>query len=140
MIYGLHEGLRVLLEEGLQSRFERHIYHEKALIAGIKAMGLELYVEHEQKLPVVTCITVPNGINADAVRSFMLTHFGVEIASSFGPLHGKIWRIGSMGYSCRKENILFALSALEATLLFQGAAIESGTGVQAALKYYEARE
>ncbi|MBM7837800.1 (S)-ureidoglycine-glyoxylate aminotransferase [Alkalihalobacillus xiaoxiensis] len=138
MIYGLHEGLRVLLEEGLQSRFERHIYHEKALIAGIKAMGLELYVEHEQKLPVVTCVTVPNEIDADAVRSFMLTHFGVEIASSFGPLHGKIWRIGSMGYSCRKENILFALSALEATLLFQGAAIESGKGVQAALRYYEA--
>ncbi|WP_078395072.1 pyridoxal-phosphate-dependent aminotransferase family protein [Shouchella patagoniensis] len=137
MIYGLHEGLRILLDEGLESRFTRHLYHEKALISGIKAMGLQLYVEHEHKLPVVTCITVPDGIDADAVRAFMLTHFGVEIASSFGPLHGKIWRIGSMGYSCRKENVLFTLSALEAALLYKGAPIQSGKALQAALSYYD---
>ncbi|RQW20206.1 alanine--glyoxylate aminotransferase family protein [Bacillus sp. C1-1] len=137
MIYGLHEGLRILLDEGLENRFERHIFHEKALMAGIKAMGLDLFVEHEYKLPVVTCIAVPNGVDADAVRSFMLTHFGVEIASSFGPLHGKIWRIGSMGYSCRKENVLFALSALEAALLYKEVPVHSGKAVQAALAYYE---
>lgn len=137
MIYGLHEGLRILLKEGLDERFNRHKYHEKALKAGIKAMGLDLYVEHEHKLPVVTCISVPPGVNADEIRAFMLTHFGVEIASSFGPLHGKIWRVGSMGYSCRKENVLFVLAALEAALLYKGATVQTGRSIQAALAYYE---
>ncbi|MNG24388.1 Purine catabolism protein PucG [compost metagenome] len=67
----------------------------------------------------------------------LLQQFGIEIASSFGPLHGKIWRIGTMGYSCRKENILFVLAALEAVLIRHNASIEIGKGVQAALDVYE---
>lgn len=140
MLYALHEGLTLLLEEGLPHRFARHAYHEKALIAGLTAMGLELFVTHEHKLPMVTCVCVPEGIEADHVRAFMLHHFGVEIASSFGPLHGKIWRIGTMGYSCRKENILFVLAALEAALIYNGATVETGKAVQAALVYYEQKK
>ena len=116
MQYALREGLRIILEEGLENRFARHKLNERALVAGIKAMGLDLFGDEKHKLPVVTAIEIPKGIDGDEVRSMMLEDFEVEIASSFGPLHGKIWRIGTMGYSSRKKNILHVLSALEARL------------------------
>ena len=137
MLYALHEGLRIVLEEGLEQRFKRHQLHEKALIAGIKGMGLELFGDAGSKLPTVTCIKIPDGMEAESVRSMMLNDFGVEIASSFGPLHGKIWRIGTMGYSSRKENVLFALASLEAALIRHGAKIPAGEGIQASLNVYE---
>lgn len=137
MLYALHEGLRIVLEEGLEQRFKRHKLHEKALIAGIEGMGLELFGDARSKLPTVTCIKIPDGIEAESVRSMMLNDFGVEIASSFGPLHGKIWRIGTMGYSCRKENVLFALASLEAALIRHGAKVNAGQALQASLNAYE---
>lgn len=137
MLYALREGLRVLLEEGLEERFERHKLHEQALIAGIRGMGLELFNDFDWKLPVVTCIKIPAGVDGESVRSLLLNQFGIEIASSFGPLHGQIWRIGTMGYSCRKENVLFVLAALEAVLIRHKASIAIGKGVQEALDVYE---
>ena len=104
---------------------------------GLKAMGLELFNDVAWKLPMVTCINIPSGIDGESVRKMMLDQFGIEIASSFGPVQGKIWRIGTMGYSCRKENILFALCALEAVLIRHGAQIQVGKGLQAALDVYE---
>ncbi|MCG3057097.1 alanine--glyoxylate aminotransferase family protein, partial [Escherichia coli] len=77
------------------------------LVAGIKAMGLSLFGDEISKLTPVTCVMIPNGINGEDVRSTLLDQFGIEIASSFGPLHGKIWRIGTMGYSCRQDNVLY---------------------------------
>ncbi|MER2060470.1 MAG: alanine--glyoxylate aminotransferase family protein [Niallia sp.] len=136
MLYALHEGLRIVLEEGMENRFARHQYHEQALIEGIKGMGLELFGDKRWKLPTVTCIKVPEGIDAESVRSMMLQQFGVEIASSFGPLHGKIWRIGAMGYSCRKENVLFVLASLEACLIRHGVKLPSGQALQATLDFY----
>ncbi|WFA04485.1 alanine--glyoxylate aminotransferase family protein [Bacillus sp. HSf4] len=136
MLYGLREGARLVLEEGLSERFKRHRLHEAALIEGIKATGLDLFVEGEKKLATVTCVKVPDQIDADQVRRMMLADFGVEIASSFGPLHGRIWRIGTMGYSCRKENVLFTLAALEAVLLQTGASVLPGKALQAALSFY----
>ncbi|MDQ0245493.1 (S)-ureidoglycine-glyoxylate aminotransferase [Bacillus fengqiuensis] len=137
MLYALREGLRIVLQEGLEARFERHRLHERALVAGLEGMGLKLFGEKKWKLPTVTCVQVPEGINADEVRSMLLSEFGVEIASSFGPLHGKIWRIGTMGYSCRKENILFVLAAFEAVLIRRGVAVHAGRALQAALDTYE---
>ncbi|MET1031101.1 pyridoxal-phosphate-dependent aminotransferase family protein [Domibacillus tundrae] len=136
MLYALREGLRILLEEGLEERFARHVFHEKALMAGIEAMGLELFGRRDVKLPTVTCIKVPEGVEADSVRNMLLTEFGIEIASSFGPLHGKIWRIGTMGYSCRRENVLAVLGALEAALIRHGVQVHRGEAVQAALDCY----
>lgn len=138
MIYALREGLRLVLEEGIYERFGRHQYHEKALIEGIKGMGLELYGDPECKLPTVTCVKIPDGVDGDSVRQFMLEQFGVEIASSFGPLQGEIWRIGTMGYSCRKENILKVLQALEAALIRHGYEPNRGKAVEASLDFYEA--
>lgn len=137
MLYALREGLRLVLEEGLDARFARHLLHEKALIAGLTAMGLELYGDASCKLTVVTCVLIPEGIDGESVRTMLLNRFGIEIASSFGPLKGRIWRIGTMGYSCRENNVLRLLGALEAVLLRHGCKLPCGLGVQAALDVYE---
>lgn len=136
MLYGLREGLRLVLEEGLEERFTRHRLHERALVAGLEAMGLELYGDDSCKLPVVTCVSIPVGVDGEAVRSQLLADFGIEIASSFGQLKGLIWRIGTMGYSCRKSNVLLTLAALEAVLSIHGAVITMGESVQSALAVY----
>ncbi|WP_141603725.1 pyridoxal-phosphate-dependent aminotransferase family protein [Terrilactibacillus laevilacticus] len=136
MNYALREGLRLILEEGLEARFQRHKLHEKALVAGIEAMGLTLFGDPTCKMPTVTCVNVPKGVDPDAVRNTLLNEFGIEIAGSFGSLQGKIWRIGTMGYSCRKENVLFVLAGLEATLIQQGFAVKRGEALQAALQIY----
>lgn len=138
MLYALREGLRIVLEEGLDNRFARHKLHEKALVAGIEAMGLELYGDRQAKMPVVTAVQIPDGIDGESVRAMLLKEFEIEIASSFGPLKGKIWRIGTMGYSCRKKNVLHVLAALEAVLIRHKAKINCGAAVQAALDVYQA--
>lgn len=137
MLYALREGLRLVLEEGLEARHTRHRFHEHALAAGLAAMGLELYGDAESKLAVVTCVLIPPGIDGESVRSMLLNHFGIEIASSFGPLQGRIWRIGTMGFSCRENNVLRLLGALEAVLVRHGYAVPAGEAVQAALDVYE---
>lgn len=137
MIYGLHEGLRLMLNEGLDQAYARHRLNDEAIVAGITAMGLGVYGDRETKMPTVTPILVPEGIDSEAVRSLLLTQFGVEIASSFGPLQGKVWRIGNMGFSSRQENVLHVLGALEAALLYYGAKIERGAAVQSALEVYK---
>ncbi|WEG14887.1 alanine--glyoxylate aminotransferase family protein [Pullulanibacillus sp. KACC 23026] len=136
MVYALHEGLQLVLAEGLEQRFTRHRFHEKALIAGLEAMGLHLFGDPEHKLPCVTCVEIPDGVDGESVRRLLLDSFGIEIASSFGPLHGKIWRIGTMGYSCRKENVLAVLAGLEAVLIRHSASVNRGEALQAALDVY----
>ncbi|MGF9696319.1 pyridoxal-phosphate-dependent aminotransferase family protein [Paenibacillus sp. MABNR03] len=140
MLYGLHEGLRILLQEGLDARFQRHRINERALVAGIQGMGLQLYGDLSSKLPVVTCINIPDGIDGESVRSMLLEDFGIEIASSFGPLKGKIWRIGTMGFSCQRKNVLHVLGALEAVLLRHRHGLPAGEAVQAALDVYAGKE
>lgn len=140
MLYGLYEGLRLILEEGLEERFERHRLNERALVKGIEAMGLSLFGDAEHKLPTVTCVNIPEGVDGDSVRSMLLDEFGIEIASSFGPLHGKIWRIGTMGYSCQQRNVLLTLASLEAVLLRHKVKLHVGEGVQAALDVYQNKE
>ncbi|RPK31572.1 pyridoxal-phosphate-dependent aminotransferase family protein [Paenibacillus xylanexedens] len=140
MLYGLHEGLRILLQEGLEARFQRHLVNERALVAGIQGMGLQLYGDRSSKLPVVTCITIPEGIDGESVRSMLLNDFSIEIASSFGPLKGQIWRIGTMGFSCQRKNVLHVLGALEAVLLRHRHVLPAGEAVQAALDVYAGKE
>lgn len=136
MIYALHEGLRLLVNEGIENSYKRHLLNDEAIQAGIKAMGLDIYGDIDTKMPTVTPVLIPKGIDGEGVREMLLNEFGVEIASSFGPLNGKVWRIGNMGYSSRKENVLQVLGAFEASLIYQGADIAVGKGVQAALQVY----
>lgn len=136
MLYALREGLRLTLEEGLVNRFARHALHESALVAGLLGMGLELFGDPSCKMPMVTCVRIPPGVDGESVRTMLLEHFGLEIASSFGPLKGRIWRIGTMGYSCSKRNVLLALGALEAALLRHGVSLPPGEALQAAMDVY----
>src|SRR5699024_2588407 len=118
MLYALREGLRVIQEEGIDNRIERHTKNGNALAVGLKVMGVELFGSEANKMPVVNIVKVPEGVNEADVRKTMLDEFGIEIAGAFGPLKGKVWRIGSMGYSSRKNNILRLLGAFESTLTY----------------------
>lgn len=136
MLYALREGVRLVLEEGLEARFARHKLHERALVGGLQAMGLQLYGSPDCKMAVVTCIQIPAGADGESIRTMLLEQFGIEIASSFGPLKGKIWRIGTMGFSCSKKNVLHLLGALEAVLLRHQVSVHTGKAVQEALDIY----
>ncbi|MCP5152163.1 MAG: alanine--glyoxylate aminotransferase family protein [Ectothiorhodospiraceae bacterium] len=137
MLYAARECARLVLQEGLDARLRRHQRVGAALVAGLRAMELELFGDLEHKMPNVTGVVIPPGVVGDAVRGGMLEHFGIEIGTSFGPLHGKIWRIGTMGYTCRKENVLRCLGALEAMLRQAGHRCPPGAGVDAALDAFE---
>lgn len=137
MQYAVHEALRCILLEGLEARFARHNLNNKALTAGLQAMGMKIFGDLEHKMPVVTAIEIPEGVDGKSVRAQLIEDFGIEIATSFGPLDGKIWRIGNMGYSSQKRNILLTLGALEAVLMQHKVKIPAGDAVAAALEVYK---
>jgi alanine-glyoxylate transaminase / serine-glyoxylate transaminase / serine-pyruvate transaminase len=116
MIYGLHEALRIVAEEGLAERWERHRETAEMLWAGLSNLGVECHVAHEHRCPSLTTALVPEGIDAEAVRRFLLTRYNIEIGGCFGPLAGKAWRIGLMGHNARRENVALLLAAMEAGL------------------------
>jgi (S)-ureidoglycine-glyoxylate aminotransferase len=136
MLYAARECARIALAEGLDARFARHALHSRALVAGLQALQLAIFGDARHKMPNVTGVHIPDGVNGDAVRAALLEDFGIEIGTSFGPLHGRIWRIGTMGYGCRKDNVLACLAALEPTLRRHGHAAPPGAGVDAALAVY----
>jgi (S)-ureidoglycine-glyoxylate aminotransferase len=136
MLYAARECARLTMLEGLEPRFERHALASRAMTAGLTAMGLALFGDQANKMPNVTGVHVPQGITGDHVRSAMLENFGIEIGTSFGPLHGKIWRIGTMGYACTKANVLLCLSALEASLRQHGYSGPWGAAVDTALEVF----
>jgi (S)-ureidoglycine-glyoxylate aminotransferase len=137
MLYAAREALRLALEEGLDARFARHRLASEALCAGLRAMDLELFGDLRHKMPNVTGVVVPKGVAADGVRQMMLNDFGIEIGTSFGPLHGKIWRIGTMGYNARPDAVLATLGAFEAVLAGAGYKLPRGAAVDAARAAYE---
>jgi len=138
LIYAMREALRAVLEEGLPARWERHRTNQQALVAGLEAMGLELFVSNPaDRLVTVTAVKVPAGIEDGSARAQLLDEFHIEIAGGLGPLKGKIWRIGLMGYSCQKTNVLIFLAALEKTLSDQGFRLPAGAATAAALNSYQ---
>lgn len=137
LIYALREAMRIVMEEGLQTRWERHRVNQQALAAGVEAMGMELLAKNPaDRLATVTAILVPDGINDVKVRDQLLEEFNIEIAGGLGPMKGKIWRVGLMGHCSQKTNVLLFLAALEKTLLEQGYRVGSGAGVGAAVQSY----
>jgi alanine-glyoxylate transaminase/serine-glyoxylate transaminase/serine-pyruvate transaminase len=138
LIYAMREALRLVLEEGLEARWERHAQNQQALIAGLEAMGLKLYVTNPaDRLVTVTAVNIPDGVDDRKLRQQLLDEFNIEIAGGLGPVKGKIWRVGLMGYSCQKPNVLLFLAALEKTLLDQGVRVPAGAGVAAAIHSYQ---
>jgi (S)-ureidoglycine-glyoxylate aminotransferase len=116
MLYAARECARILLQEGLSNSFLRHQHASAALVAGLQAMGLKLFGDQKHKMPNVTGVHVPQGVDGEKVRRALLERFNIEIGTSFGPLHGRIWRIGTMGYNAREDAVRATLDALKAVL------------------------
>lgn len=137
LIFALREAMRLVLEEGLEARWERHLQNQQALVAGLEAMGLQLFVANPaDRMITVTGIHVPPGVDDRKARQQLLDEFNIEIAGGFGPLKGKLWRVGLMGYSCQRNNVLLFLAALEKVLLDQNFKLPAGGGVAAAIRSY----
>jgi alanine-glyoxylate transaminase/serine-glyoxylate transaminase/serine-pyruvate transaminase len=137
LIFALREAMRLVVEEGLEARWERHRVNQLALIAGLEAMGMDLLVKNPaDRLPTVTAVMIPSGVDDAKVRNQLLEEFNIEIAGGFGPVKGKIWRVGLMGYCSQKPFVLLFLAALEKCLLDQGFRVPSGAGVGAAIRSY----
>jgi alanine-glyoxylate transaminase/serine-glyoxylate transaminase/serine-pyruvate transaminase len=120
MIYSLREALRLIAEEGLEVRFERHRLNHRALVAGIEAMGLSMLVPEPIRLPMLNAVRIPEGVDDITVRKVLLNQYGIEIGGGLGQFAGRVWRIGLMGHSCRRKNVLLLLAALETVLKSEG--------------------
>ncbi|MDX5445843.1 MAG: alanine--glyoxylate aminotransferase family protein [Zoogloeaceae bacterium] len=135
-LYGLHEALRLLAAEGLEHAWARHQRHHEALKAGLDTLGLQFVVAEGARLPQMNAVWVPEGIDDKLVRRTLLEEYSVEIGAGLGPLAGKIWRFGLMGYSAREENVLGALSAMEMVLDANGRSVEPGAAITAAQRVF----
>lgn len=131
-IYALREALRIVVEEGLEARFARHELNAQALRAGLSALGLTLHAQEGHRLPTLTSVRVPQGVEDARVRQGLLREYGIEIGGGLGALRGKVWRIGLMGYSSSAANVLLLLSALERLLAREGHPVAPGEAVGAA--------
>ena len=126
----------MLKEEGLEHAWARHHRHHLALKAGLEAMGFSFLVKEGNRLPQMNAVYVPEGVNEAEVRKILLTEFNLEIGAGLGPLAGKIWRFGLMGYSCKPENVMLCLSALGSVLADMGQPVKVGDAEAAAHHAY----
>lgn len=136
-LFAARECAQIILQEGLEAGISRHKLHGDAMLKGIQAMGLEVFGDISHKMNNVLGVVIPQQVNGDQVRSMMLNDFGIEIGTSFGPLHGKVWRIGTMGYNARKQCVLQTLTALEAVLNQLKYSTVQGAAMQAAWEHYQ---
>lgn len=120
MLYGLHEALRLVLEEGLEARIARHAQHAAALVAGLEAMGLEPRVARRERLAPLTAVAIPDGVDDASVRGALLEDSGIEIGGGLGPMKGNTWRIGLMGAACTRANVRACLAGLSSALRANG--------------------
>jgi alanine-glyoxylate transaminase / serine-glyoxylate transaminase / serine-pyruvate transaminase len=138
MVYALREGLRLVLEEGLEARFARHVRNHVALKAGLEAIGLPYTAAPHCRLPQLNAVKIPAGVDDVAGRKRLLTEFGIEIGGGLGDFKGKAWRIGLMGHNSRPNCVFQVLAALEQVLRGAGANVAPGSGVAAAERAYAA--
>ncbi len=138
MLYALREALRLLMEEGVQQRWQRHAHTAAGLRAGLEALELELFADPAYRLDPLTTIVVPDKVDAAQVQRQLYQEYNIEIGGGLGDLQGKIWRIGLMGDSCKASNVLLVLAALERSLAQQGYAAAQGGGVAAAQQVFAA--
>lgn len=117
MNYAIREALMLVAEEGLENRWQRHQDAADLLWAGLEDMGLQCHVDREIRLPTLTTVRIPDGVDGAAVAARMMQEYNIEIAGGLGDLAGKVWRIGLMGYNARPENVTLLLAALNKVLL-----------------------
>jgi alanine-glyoxylate transaminase/serine-glyoxylate transaminase/serine-pyruvate transaminase len=135
-LFALHEALLLIREEGIENCWARHQRHHIALKAGLEAMGLKFLVKEAHQIPQMNAVICPEGVNEAEVRKRLLNEFGLEIGAGLGPLAGKIWRFGLMGYSCRPDNVMLCLSALGSVLDDMGYPVHVGNAEAAAHAAY----
>ncbi len=138
MLYAARECARLALGEGLDALYTRHASAGRAMTAGLRAMGLRVFGDDAHRMTNVTGVYIPDGIDGERVRTAMREHFEIEIGTAFGPLQGKIWRLGAMGYNAMKHKVLLTLAALEACLKAEGHLLPDGEAVKAALEAWHA--
>jgi alanine-glyoxylate transaminase / serine-glyoxylate transaminase / serine-pyruvate transaminase len=139
MTYGLYEALQLVLEEGLEHCFARHLLNHRALKAGLAEIGIEFAAQEGHQLPMLNAVRIPAGVDDAAVRRQLLERFGIEIGAGLGDFKGKVWRIGLMGYGSRPANVLLFLSALEQVLAGAGHTFDHGASIAAANACYADR-
>jgi len=135
-LYALHETLLILQEEGLENAWARHLRNHRALAAGLETLGIEFVVDEAYRLPQLNCVRFPEDLDDSAIRRQLLTDYQLEIGAGLGPLAGKVWRIGLMGYASNKKNVLLCLDALDAVLRQHGTPVTEGQAVEAAHAAY----
>jgi (S)-ureidoglycine---glyoxylate transaminase len=138
MLYAARECARIVLEEGLDAATARHRLHGEAMLAGVQGLGLVPFGDLAHRMTNIVAVEIPEGVVGDAVRAELLADYGIEIGTSFGPLHGRVWRIGTMGWNARRDAVLTTLAALEAVLRRHGARVPTAGGTEAALAVYGA--
>jgi alanine-glyoxylate transaminase/serine-glyoxylate transaminase/serine-pyruvate transaminase len=136
MVYALREALRIIAEEGLEPRFDRHRLHHEALCGGLDAIRIGLLAQAGHRLPMLNAVGIPDGIDDGVVRKRLLDEFGIEIGGGLGQFKGAAWRIGLMGHAATNKNVLLLLSALEKILSDMGADIAPGSAVGSAEAVY----
>ncbi|MCC6798100.1 MAG: alanine--glyoxylate aminotransferase family protein [Candidatus Hydrogenedentes bacterium] len=136
LLYGLHEALVILQEEGLEAAWARHARNHQALLAGFEAMGLEFVVREAYRLPQLNAVSVPDGVDEAAVRAALLRDYSLEIGAGLGAMAGKIWRVGLMGHASNPKNVYTCLGAMDAVLSAMKAPVKSGVAVAAAKQVY----
>lgn len=138
MIYGLREALLMVYEEGLEERFKRHQLNSDAFVAGVEAMGLKMVVKNkEHRLPTLNAVSIPEGVEDAAVRKYLLEKYGIEIGGGLGDFKGKAWRVGLMGESSSRNNVILLLGALGDAFMVQGHRADVGAAITAALNVYQ---
>ena len=138
MLYAARECARLWLQEGGEHVIARHHRAGAAMAAGLEAMGLTLFGDSRYRMNNVVGVYIPEGVDGEKVRAQLLQDFAIEIGTSFGPLHGRIWRIGTMGYNARKDAVLQTLACLEQVLRLNRVTVNTGDAVAAALDIFEA--
>lgn len=136
MNYAFREALRLVYEEGLEPRWERHLLNQRALLAGLEAMGVLPFAEAGHRLASLNSVRIPEGVNDARVRSRLLQDYSIEIGGGLGKVKGQVWRIGLMGYNSTRKTVLTFLSALEPVLRAEGAHFEAGAAIPAAEQIY----
>ncbi len=139
-LFGLYEALRLVLEEGLENRWERHALHSRALRAGLEKIGFQFFAQEGHRLNQLVSVFIPEGIDDVTVRGQLLRDYNIEISGGLGDGKGKIWRIGVMGYSAQRSNIEVLLTALESILSDLNYKFEHGAALDAAHAVYHGHE
>ena len=138
MNYALHEALSLVLEEGLEARWERHARNSRALVAGLEALGFRMFAQEGHRLPQLNAVWIPDGVPDAEVRKRLLTEYSLEIGGGLAKFAGKIWRVGTMGESSRRHHVIYFLGALESILKDIGETKSVGAAVEAAGEVYAA--